>query len=269
MINRFLLIAFAVAVFMNAAFAKETCDGKLKASIEKQKTTFVTGENAFVSVFIEGTGNYVKKNGGAEGYTLENIEGEGNASWLSPDVRPKYDPEWNCETSEEDKKKGRYCAADYWINNQYFWIELSGEAKNAGDYNGKLRVRNTKTNSCKELSYNFRVNKNDPGLYIVSHDAAASYPRQIEFYSRVVNNTGNSVKLDRPYMDYYLTKMNDRQLKLNFWGRPHNSCVQVLECGNNHYVVRQRYKSEKEFSATIPEIFFQLGIQETKEKSNS
>ena len=246
--NKIFLITFAVASLCNAL-------ASFTASIPSDaKKTFYIGERVCIPVYIE-SDNVIYQSypasTGSNGYVLTNVSG--NAPWLDYVHRQDY-----ADGQELNTPTPNY----HWQNNQIFWIELSGWASVAGSYSGRMLVQNTLTGESQYLNYDFSVVEPQNGLYIVSYDPAASYERQIEQRSYVLNKTGSSVTLNRPYIDYYMTKTSGKQLILNVWSKPSDACVVVLDCGSDHYVIRQRYKNDVTFQPNLVNDTFQLGINE-------
>jgi hypothetical protein len=63
-------------------------------------------------------------------------------------------------------------------------------------------------------------------------------------------------------MDYYLTKAPTRQILLNVWSRPSNTCVQVLDCGNDNYIIRHRFTNAITINSKDTSNEFQIGYNE-------
>ena len=247
--NKVFFIIFVVASLYNA-FAE------LDAYIDNDgKTVFYVGERAYVSVYVTETNAMTKSHsthtGGSEGYVLTNVSG--NAPWLRFNYRDELADGPTLNTDQP------YW---HWRNNQVIWIELSGKPTIPDNYSGVVRVENTVTNESVELPYAFSVKPAPNSVAILSYDFAASYGRQIEQRSYLQNNTGASLTLDRPYMDYYMTRNPGKQVLVNVWSKPGNTCVQVLDCGSNHYVIRQRFKKELMLAANRTSGEFQLGLNE-------
>ena len=233
---------------------------------DENPTTFQVGERAFVAVKIvrddnneyfynQGYyGNFYTKNGTTiSPYELEIVSG--NADSLSLQHRPAYG-------SSLDN------AYDHWQNNQYFWMELSGIVPNTanGTYTGTVQVKNTVSGEIATANYSFQVVPNNNNLSVVMYDAAASYNRQMEIRSYIKNNSNTSKTLNRPYMDYYLTKAPTRQIVLNVWSKPSQSCVQVLDCGNDHYIIRNRFTETITINSKGSSGEIQIGYNEHGQK---
>ncbi|SHH87874.1 RHS repeat-associated core domain-containing protein [Fibrobacter sp. UWH9] len=234
----------------------------LNISIENgDRKSFYVGEKAFVSVYIQETDALLAA-GGSSGYGLDGyvlVNSSKNASWLKPEGRPEYAD--GIQLNTEDP-------SNHWQNNQAFWLQLSGIATKAGTYSGTLTVR--KGIESASLNYSFEVLDypvNTP--VIVSYDSAASYDRQIDFHSYIRNNSTYKRMLVRPYMDYYMTKTTGRQAVLNVWERPINSCVQILDCGNDHFVFRQKFLDNQTLEVGETSEEFLLGYNEWANSSNS
>ena len=189
--NKILSIVFVAASLCNA-FAT------LTASIHSEaRKTFYVGERAYIPVYIEETNAMTEDihgGTGANGYVISHVSG--NASWLTYNRRPDYANGTELNTSDPD---------NHWYNNQVIWLEMAGLATTAGEYSDTLLVQNTLTGESQNINYSFTVVDPSPALYVVSYDAAASYGRQIEQRSYILNKTGSSVTLNRPYIDYYMT----------------------------------------------------------------
>ena len=243
--NKILLtVILLVASFCGAS--------ELKASIApNSRKVFYVGEQAYVAVEIEDYADDAKR--GNSYYFLRHESG--NAPWLFYDYRPDYNDQLDN-------------APSHWQNNQSFWIELIGKATQPGFYKGVVYAYHTDFSGVvveeKYLDYSFEVRDYEHDLVVKSRDYAASYDRQIDFYSYIDNLSNTPITLNNPYMDYYMTKGSGKQLILNVWGKPRNSCVQVLDCGDNHFVVRQRMTGAVELSSeTInSKDAFQLAINE-------
>ena len=248
--NKILLIAILLVASFCEVFAGIT------ASIAQgSRNVFYVGEWAYVSVEVRefdnsyGTGN--------SNYVIRNLSG--NAQWLTFVHRHNY-----ANGTELHTEQPYY----HWQNNQRIWIELSGKATQPGTYSGRLSVSHTNditgATEVAYLNYSFEVRDYNRNLAVLSQDYAASYDRQIEFRSYMVNRSNSSITLNNPYMDYYMTKSAEKQVILNVWKKPENSCVQVLDCGNGHFVVRQHVMGSKVLNAgwANSDDDFQLGINE-------
>ena len=248
--NKILLTAILLIASICEAFASITA-----YIAQGSRNVFYVGEWAYVSVEVRefsnsyGTGN--------SNYTIRNLSG--NAPWLTFVHRHNY-----ANGTELNTDEPYY----HWQNNQRIWIELSGKATQPGFYNGRLSVSHTdeETGATEVvyLDYSFEVRDYNHDLAVLSRDYAASYDRQIEFRSYMLNRSNSPITLNDPYMDYYMTKSAGEQVILNVWKKPNNSCVQVLDCGSGHFVVRQHIVGSKVLNAggANSDDEFQLGINE-------
>ncbi|MDR1760192.1 MAG: hypothetical protein LBR60_06675, partial [Fibrobacter sp.] len=219
------------------------------------------GERAFVSVeILEGdpvTINTPRGDGHGHGpYTIENIS-SGNgffADWLYPHYRQEYNP---------DPGGNAY---DHWVNNQRYYLELSGviPSSNIGTYSGKVRVCLENTTDCKEGNYSFVTQIPAIGLAPLFQDYAASYDRQMELYTRIRNNAATTLSFDRPYMDYYFKKDPKRQAVISPWVTPGNTCIEVLTCGNNNFILRHHFTSTMSLAPGATSGQFKIGYNEVE-----
>ena len=240
----FFVVSFCEAFGMRASIAPNS------------RKVFYVGEWAYVAVQIDDLQDYGGH--GNKGYVLEHVSG--NAPWLIYTHRQDY-----ASGEELNTDQPQY----HWQNNQLFWIEMSGKATQPGFYNGRLSVSHMNGVGHVDvayLDYSFEVRDHKHDLAVISRDYAASYNRQIELHSYIVNLSGSSITLYNPYIDYYMTKAEGMQVVLNAWGRPRNSCVQVLDCGKNHLVVRRHMLGAVELNAAS--VNFQLGINEIPSQGN-
>ena len=174
------------------------------------------------------------------------------------------------------------CVYDcHWRNQQSFWMELTGLASEEGSYKGILTVRrvyrqnNEDLSETKNVMFSFEVkplthaengfSPPNSKATIVSRDVAASYNAQAEIYSYLKNNTNSKQTLDNPYMDYYMTLPNESGVGVfSIWSIPENSCLQVLDCGNDNYVLRQQYKGQRNLESGESLKEFQLALYDAK-----
>ena len=191
--NKILLtVILLVASFCGAS--------ELKASIApNSRKVFYVGEQAYVAVEIEDYADDAKR--GNSYYFLRHESG--NAPWLFYDYRPDYNDQLDN-------------APSHWQNNQSFWIELIGKATQPGFYKGVVYAYHTDFSGVvveeKYLDYSFEVRDYEHDLVVKSRDYAASYDRQIDFYSYIDNLSNTPITLNNPYMDYYMTKGSGKQL---------------------------------------------------------
>jgi RHS repeat-associated protein len=227
-------------------------DGVPVRIAEGNPVQFFVGEKVFVAVEIDGVTGFASEEGqrGTVPYVLENVPG--NPSWIKPNGRPVYN-------------SGLDNAEYHWQNNQTFWLELSGIAPARGDYSATVRLRNTVTGNSVDTVYSFSVimpSLEYPGVVVAMHDSAASYGRQMEIYSSLMNTSMSSRTLQSPYFDYYATRRQGMQPVVNVWEAPSNGCVQVLDCGQGNFVIRHRYSGNTSFAAGARRGEFRIGYNE-------
>ncbi|MBR2307647.1 MAG: hypothetical protein IKA48_10695, partial [Fibrobacter sp.] len=243
-----LIFAFACFGFVQAL----ELDGVPVRIAEGNPVQFFVGEKVFVAVEIDGVTGFASEEGqrGTVPYVLENVPG--NPSWIKPNGRPVYN-------------SGLDNAEYHWQNNQTFWLELSGIAPARGDYSATVRLRNTVTGNSVDTVYSFSVimpSLEYPGVVVAMHDSAASYGRQMEIYSSLLNTSMSSRTLQSPYFDYYATRRQGMQPVVNVWEAPSNGCVQVLDCGQGNFVIRHRYSGNVSFAAGARRGEFRIGYNE-------
>ena len=243
-----LIFAFACFGFVQAL----ELDGVPVRIAEGNPVQFFVGEKVFVAVEIDGVTGFASEEGqrGTVPYVLENVPG--NPSWIKPNGRPVYN-------------SGLDNAEYHWQNNQTFWLELSGIAPARGDYSATVRLRNTVTGNSVDTVYSFSVimpSLEYPGVVVAMHDSAASYGRQMEIYSSLLNTSMSSRTLQSPYFDYYATRRQGMQPVVNVWEAPSNGCVQVLDCGQGNFVIRHRYSGNTSFAAGARRGEFRIGYNE-------
>lgn len=195
--------------------------------------------------------------------------------WLTPDEIASYSGD----------------VSGNWRNKQSCYHELVGRATHPGSYSGSINLiqiqqshfhytspgREPKEDYDRRkivyptIDFSFDVKSSDKTIgngfkpnskaVVVSRDAAASYSEQAEIYSYLKNNSGSPQTLDNPFMDYYMTLPNNQQVGIfSIWKLPANSCIQVLECGNNNYVFRHKYSGIQTLNAGASLGEFQLAL---------
>lgn len=244
--------------FVLVLFGSVLADGLSIHIADRNPTQFMVGEKAFIAVEIEGVTGFQSEEGqrGIAPYVLEKFSD--NASWLRPNGRPEFN-------------SGLDNAEDHWQNNQTFWLELSGIAPAEGDYSGKVRVRNVLTGEQDTASFAFTVimpPSNYLGVIVAMHDSAASYGRQMDIYSSLINTSRSSRTLQSPYVDYYATRRQGMQPVVNVWEKPSNGCVQILDCGEGNFVIRHRYSGNVSFAPGARRGEFKIGYNETSTPAN-
>ena len=194
------------------------------------------------------------------------------------------------EQEQEYCGNDKTCITYHWQNQQTQWNEFVTKADKPGRYKFSINLKSkfflydensTFLQSVEKdnvIDFDFIVfsvekNKDKDDDYsniplpnsvatILSHDSAANYDQQKEIYSRLKNNTSNEVFLNKPFIDYYMTKEYP-YVVFSIWKNPDNGCVEILKCDENHYVIRQRYNQESvRISAGAELDEFQIGLWE-------
>ena len=234
------------------------------------KTLFYVGEKIVVPVESEGCGclwndkketecncklSYSMRKG--SGVTLQPSHKE---YLTSRQIDVMYPP--------EDAEMG-YVSC-HWMNQQSFWHELTGLAREAGKFGIDVTVERKNGNETESVTipFDFSVENysGEKKAVILFKDAAANFADQLELNSKIKFNGNANQSLYWPYMDYYVTKGAPTWMYFSVWGKPREAtCVQVLDCGNSNYVFRLRYLTEVNED---DKFFSQLGVFESNWEGN-
>jgi RHS repeat-associated protein len=300
--KKFILSAFYALLFANclyAAYDVANPDGKGGATyfddafiLENRRSEFWVGEEISIPLGLDCCDCFSSSSSSVdpESYRIDFDEGVTPINLTLKRKERLTKDEIKLYYAENEA----YLADNHWRNKQGCWYEFVGTATEPGTYSGNVKI-----DIVKQLLYQYKMGEHtyyqyyyDPSYgentlhfsfdvkpldyskdgsskpiskaTIVSRDAAASYSDQAEIYSYLKNNTESQQTLDNPFMDYYMTLPDNQQIGVfSIWKLPENSCIQILECGNNNYVFRHKYSGIQTLNAGASLGEFQLGLYET------